>query len=73
KIKMYNRTNVNPILNQIGTGTSVTAGVSLSHTQSFNAIKDIWQSTRRRRQQQQQNQEFENDEAVKEEDDGGDD
>jgi hypothetical protein len=72
KIKMYNRTNVNPILNQIGTGTSVTAGVSLSHTQSFNAIKDIWRSARKRREKERQNQEFDNQEAIKDEEDGGD-
>ena len=77
KIKMYNRTNYNPILNQLGTGTTVTAGVSLSHTQSFNAIKDIWKSARKRREQQQQedpdaNQDPDaNKEATKDEDDGG--
>lgn len=71
KIKMYNRTNFNPILNSLGTGTTVTAGVSLSHTQSFNAIKDIWKSARKRREQQQEEPD-ENQEATKDEEDGGD-
>jgi hypothetical protein len=71
KIKMYNRTNFNPILNSLGTGTTVTAGVSLSHTQSFNAIKDIWKSARKRRDQQQEDPD-ENQEATKDEEDGGD-
>lgn len=52
KIKMYNRTNINPILNTLGSQNSVTTGVSISHTQSFNEIRDIWQSARRRREQQ---------------------
>lgn len=75
KIKMYNRTNFNPILNSLGTGTTVTAGVSLSHTQSFNAIKDIWQSARKRRQEESQEEEElpgdVNEEAVKDDEDGG--
>jgi hypothetical protein len=52
KVKMYNRTNVNPILNTIGSqNNSVTTGVSLTHTQSFNRIKDIWRSARNRRRE----------------------
>ena len=48
KVKMYNRTNINPILNTLGSQNSVTTGVSISHTQSFNEIKDIWKSARSR-------------------------
>ncbi len=70
KIKMYNRTNFNPILNSLGTGTTVTAGVSLSHTQSFNAIKDIWKSARKRREEQPVDEDV-NEEATKNEEDGG--
>jgi hypothetical protein len=73
KVKMYNRTNINPILNTLNTGNSVTTGFSLSNTRSFNQIKDIWRSSRKRREQQQQNQSDKeiNDEATKKEDDGG--
>lgn len=52
KIKMYNRTNINPILNTLGSQNSVTTGVSISHTQSFNEIWEIWRSSRKRREQQ---------------------
>jgi hypothetical protein len=53
KVKMYNRTNINPILNTLGSQNSVTTGVSLSHTQSFNNLRDIWRSARRRRQEEE--------------------
>jgi hypothetical protein len=49
KVKMYNRTNINPLLNTVGVQNAVTTGVSLSHTQSFNALKDLWRSARKRR------------------------
>lgn len=73
KVKMYNRTNINPILNTLGTSNSVTTGFSLSNTRSFNQLKDIWRSSRKRREQQQQNEPDQqtNDEATKKEDDGG--
>ena len=71
KIKMYNRTNINPILNTLGSQNSVTTGVSISHTQSFNNLKDIWRSARTRREQEPDGVIDENEEAILEEDDGG--
>ena len=53
KVKMYNRTNINPILNTLGSQNSVTTGVSLTHTQSFNNLRDIWRSARSRREEEQ--------------------
>jgi hypothetical protein len=70
KVKMYNRTNINPILNTIGSQNSVTTGVSISHTQSFNALKDIWRSARTRREQNSAPQPDPNDEAILQEEDG---
>lgn len=71
KVKMYNRTNINPILNTLGSQNSVTTGVSLSHTQSFNQIKDIWRSARSRRQQNPAPGDGgENDDAALKEEDG---
>lgn len=52
KIKMYNRTNINPILLAAGQN-SVTTGVSLTHTQSFNNLREIWRSARARREREQ--------------------
>lgn len=49
KVKMYNRTNINPILSSIGTSNAITTGVSLTHTQSFNELRDIWKAARNRR------------------------
>jgi hypothetical protein len=71
KVKMYNRTNINPILNTLGSQNSVTTGVSISHTQSFNEIKDIWKSSRTRREQDSDVDTDENEEAILEEEDGG--
>jgi hypothetical protein len=52
KIKMYNRTNINPIiLYETGSQNTMTAGVSISHTQSFNHLRDIWKSARARREE----------------------
>lgn len=71
KVKMYNRTNINPILNPLGSQNSVTTGVSLSHTQSFNHLRDIWRSSRSRREQQQSASEAEsNEDAILNEEDG---
>lgn len=64
KVKMYNRTNINPILNTLGSQNSVTTGVSISHTQSFNTLKDIWRSARTRREETPGPVIDENEEAV---------
>lgn len=71
KIKMYNRTNINPILNTIGSQSSVTTGVSISHTQTFNEIKDIWKAARNRRKREQTPETNSNKEATNKDDDGG--
>ena len=70
KVKMYNRTNINPILNTLGSQNSVTTGVSISHTQSFNNLKDIWRSARTKREKRTES-EIKNEEAILEETDGG--
>ena len=70
KVKMYNRTNINPILNTLGSQNSVTTGVSISHTQSFNALKDIWRSARTRREEAPEPVIEENEEAILEEEAG---
>ncbi|MGC1241608.1 MAG: translocation/assembly module TamB domain-containing protein [Chryseosolibacter sp.] len=77
KVKMYNRTNINPILNTLGSQNSVTTGVSLSHTQSFNNLRDIWRSARSRREQGDRREPGEpeavinkNNESILEENDG---
>ncbi|MFZ6011651.1 MAG: translocation/assembly module TamB domain-containing protein, partial [Bacteroidota bacterium] len=74
KVKMYNRTNINPILNTLGSQNSVTTGVSLTHTQSFNELKDLWKSARSKRKKENQGNEQPdpnvNKDATKEDDDG---
>lgn len=71
KVKMYNRTNINPILNTLGASNLVTTGVSITHTQSFNEIRDIWRSARNRRKKNSPVENETNEEATKKEDDGG--
>ncbi len=53
RVKMYNRSNINPILNTLNTQNAVTTGVSISHVQSFNQLRDIWRASRRRKNQAQ--------------------
>jgi hypothetical protein len=76
KVKMYNRTNINPILNTFSSQNSTTTtGASLTHTQSFNRIRDIWQSARTKRKKSPPEKEQEdtdaNKEAVKDDNDDG--
>jgi hypothetical protein len=52
RVKMYNRSNINPILNTLNTQNAITTGVSISHVQSFNQLKDIWRAARNRRKNQ---------------------
>lgn len=68
KVKMYNRTNVNPILNATSTQNTFTTGVSLLYTQSFNEVKDLLRSARSRRKREQENLLNTNKEAIKEDD-----
>jgi hypothetical protein len=70
KVKMYSRTNVNPLVNNLNTQSAITTGVSLMHTQSFNELKDLLQSSRNRNRRQLPPEEDQNEEATKEEDDG---
>jgi hypothetical protein len=65
KVKMYNRTNVNPIINT-GTQNTVTTGVSLYYTQSFNDIADLLRSSRNKRKKELEDQSKK--EAIKNED-----
>lgn len=68
KVKMYSRSNLNPVLNSLGNQqAAVTTGVSLLHTQSFNSIKDLLRSARERRKKEMENSNL-NEEAILEDD-----
>jgi hypothetical protein len=71
KVKMYNRSNINPILNTVGAQNAVTAGVSLLHTQNFNELRDIWRASRKRREEKAVDDIDANKEAVRKQEDGG--
>jgi hypothetical protein len=74
KVKMYNRTNINPILNTLGSQNSVTTGVSISHTQTFNELSDLWKSLKNKNQKQGEDEQTDLKtikDAKKEDDDGG--
>lgn len=72
KVKMYSRTNVNPLVNTFNNQSIITTGVSLMHTQSFNEFKDLLKSSREKNRRPLPDEEDEelNDEGIKEEDDG---
>lgn len=65
KVKMYNRTNLNPLYNSLNAQNTVTTGASISHTQSFNELRDIWRSSRKRKDSENtESRENNNEEAV---------
>jgi hypothetical protein len=68
RVKMYSRTNYNPLLNTVNNPqTTMTTGASIIHTQSFDELKDIFTSSRKQRQREEENARL-NSEALKEDD-----
>jgi hypothetical protein len=67
RVKMYSRTNYNPILSSVNDMTTITTGFSLIYTQTFNEIRDLFRSSRERKRSQPQPIDL-NAEALKEED-----
>ena len=60
KVKMYNRTNFNPINPTEESQNTVTTGFSLLHTQSFDELKDLFRKNRekaKKRSQENKNEE----------------
>jgi len=51
KVKMYNRTNYNPINPNQDNQNTITTGFSLIHTQSFNDLRDLFRKSRNKAQQ----------------------
>ncbi|MFN8807252.1 MAG: translocation/assembly module TamB domain-containing protein [Bacteroidota bacterium] len=56
RVKMFNRTNLNQLTNTIGTQATITTGVSLMHTQSFNSWRELLISARERRRRELEEQ-----------------
>jgi len=51
KVRMYNRTNYNQITAALGTQATIVPGISISQSQTFNRLKDIFTRTRRQRKE----------------------
>lgn len=51
RVKMFNKTNYNPANSNLDKETSITTGLSLLHTQSFNEIKELFAKARNKRKQ----------------------
>ncbi len=67
RVKMFNRTNVNPISATTGNGQNVnTTGASLIHTQTFNKLNEIWKRNRKKDEEEPEDID-QNEEAIKEE------
>ncbi|HNP17836.1 MAG TPA: translocation/assembly module TamB domain-containing protein [Fulvivirga sp.] len=64
KVKMYNRTNYNPINPTEENQNTVTTGVSIIHTQSFDEIKDLFKKKRDKIQTKQKNDQQSQDEDA---------
>jgi hypothetical protein len=69
RVKMYSRTNVNPILSSVNGQTAITTGASIIHTQTFDELRDLFRSSRNRKKSQNEAIDL-NAEALKEEDGG---
>ncbi|MBL0745394.1 translocation/assembly module TamB domain-containing protein [Chryseolinea lacunae] len=67
RVKMYSRTNTNPILSSVNNQTAMTTGASLIHTQSFDEVRDLFRSSRKRKKNEQENAQL-NKDALKPED-----
>lgn len=67
RVKMYSRTNLNPILNSVSQQTAMTTGASIIHTQSFNELRELFSSTRRQNKKKQERAAL-NKDGLKEED-----
>ncbi|QSE97157.1 translocation/assembly module TamB domain-containing protein [Fulvivirga lutea] len=59
KVKMYNRTNYNPINPTEENQNTVTTGFSLIHTQSFDEIKDLFKKSRENAREENEEEESE--------------
>lgn len=69
RIKMYSRSNVNPVLSTVNNQNAFTTGASIIHTQSFNELRDLWTSNRKRKKKEsEENETIFNEEAINEED-----
>lgn len=51
KVRMYNRTNYNQITAALGTQATIVPGVSISQSQTFNHLKDLFTRARRQRKE----------------------
>ncbi|UII26615.1 translocation/assembly module TamB [Fulvivirga maritima] len=60
KAKMYNRTNYNPINPTDENRNTITTGFSITHTQSFDQLKDLF----KKKKKEKENQEEEEDEET---------
>jgi hypothetical protein len=67
RVKMYSRTNYNPLLTGVNNQTAMTTGASIVHTQSFDELKDLFTSSRKQRKKEEENARLIND-ALKEDD-----
>jgi hypothetical protein len=68
RVKMYSRSNVNPVLSTVNNQNAFTTGASLIHTQSFDQLSDIWRSSRKRRLQEEEKERRKKKEQEKESD-----
>jgi len=66
KVKMYSRTNVNPVNNSLNSQSAITTGVSLLYTESFNELKDLLKSSRDKNRRKPSEETKQNENAVKE-------
>lgn len=67
RVKMYSRTNINPIP-AAAQQTYMTTGASIVHTQSFDELRDMFASTRKQQRREAERNAKANADAIKHED-----
>ncbi|WP_051052886.1 translocation/assembly module TamB domain-containing protein [Fulvivirga imtechensis] len=56
RAKMYNRTNYNPINPTRENQNTITTGFSITHTQSFNELRDLFKKRKREKEEMEESQ-----------------
>jgi len=67
RVKMFSRTNANPILASTTNQTAMTTGASIIHTQSFDELRDLFTSSRKQKRTDPENNELNKDALKKDE------
>ncbi len=64
RVKMYNRSNFNSLLNGIGASNNATQGISLMHVESFDRVKELFSNTRQKNREVTESQQVQDTTSI---------